>query len=285
MDFKKIALGIIGGWCLMIMIGSFSSCNSSKSVLQNQWSAGDSTIVVDGSLVDWSGSLHQPNNYTDIEFDIANDAKDLFVCVRIPDKSIQRRIMGLGLSVYIDTLAKKRDKIGIGYPLPLTQEQIETISFQAQKDGIKIDNHALDEAYAKICQEFELIGFVEEDATERIRVSNLASKEIKTAMGFDHVGAMICEMKIPLMQLYNRQVGYNETISLGIRVNQPTPNADDEPGLFDDPRTNPITASSQMQNQMGGGLNGQPAATRRPSRSVSGNITGVWVKANLAQPK
>jgi hypothetical protein len=183
--------------------------------------------------------------------------------------------------VFIDTLAKRRDKVGIGFPLALTQSQIEKISFQAQKNGTGLDNRALDKAYAEICQEFELLGFVEEDVNEKIRVSNLASKDLKTAVGFDHVSAMICEIKIPLDILFNHNVEYNEILSIGIRVNPPEANAESDPGLFDDAGSNQITGSNQQSNPMMGGMGGQQPGYRQPSRSSNGNITGVWMKIQL----
>ena len=216
-----------------------------------------------------------------------NDGENLYICVRIPDKGIQRRIMGLGLTVYVDTLAKKRDKVGIGYPLALTEQQLQTVAFQAQKGGIKLDDRELDKAYAAICQEFELIGFVEEDLNERLRVSNLASKDLKTAMGFDPLGAMICEYRIPWNQLFKGKLKYDEVISVGIKVNPVPENADNDPGLFNDQNANPITGSSQMNNPLGGGMLGQQQgiANRQPSRSTSNNITGIWMKIALTKPE
>lgn len=258
-----------------------TACNSTKNISQNKWYSSDSSIVIDGVLDDWTQQLQQPSNFTNIQYAVGNDAENLYLCVRIPDPGIQNRIMALGMSVYIDTLAKKRDKIGIGYPLALTPEQVETISFQAQKGGPKIDDREFNKAYAANCQEFELIGFVAEDDKEKIRASNLASKDLKTATGFDHIDAMICEFKIPFYQLFKNKITYNEIITLSIRVNNPEANADDDPGLFNDPTNNQITGSNQMPNPLSGQQ--QPIANRQPSRSSS-NVIGVSFKTALAKP-
>lgn len=268
--------------CAAVIIG-ISACSSTKSVTSTRWYPADSTVIVDGNLDEWERPLTESKEYMGVQYAAGNDAKNFYFCIRINDKTIQRRIMGLGLSVYLDTLGKRKEKIGIGYPLALTQQQIETISFQAAKNGLKIDDRALDKAYAAICQEFELIGFVEEDPEERIQVSNLASKELKTAMGFDHVGAMLCEFKIPLEQLFSGTLRYNEIMSIGIKVNQPPADAADDPGLFDDPN-NSITGNNQLQNPLlqggnpGGGL-------QAPRRSSNSNIAGIWTKVQLSQPR
>jgi hypothetical protein len=239
---------------------------------------------VDGNLDEWERPLKETQVYTGVQYNTGNDDKNFYLCIRINDKTIQRRIMGLGLSIYLDTLGKRKEKIGIGYPLALTQKQIETISFEASKGSFKINDRALDEAYANVCQEFELIGFVEEDPEERIRVSNLASKELKTAMGFDHVGAMLCEFKIPLEQLFSGKMNYNEIMSIGIKVNQPAADAADDPGLFDDASSNSITRNNQAQNPLLQGAS-QGGAMPQPNRSSNANIAGIWMKIQLSPPK
>lgn len=283
---KKMKIKLYTAISLLIILACIvmSSCNSTKSVVSAKWYSSDSTIVVDGNLDEWERPLKQANEYTGVQYNTGNDAENFYLCLRINDKTIQRRIMGLGLSIYLDTLGKRKEKIGIGYPLALTQKQIETISFQASKGSFKIDDRALDEAYANICQEFELIGFVEEDPAEVIRVSNLASKDLKTAMGFDHVGAMLCEFKIPLEQLYSGKIQYNEIISIGIKVNQPAADAADDPGLFDDASANSITRNNQVQNPLMQG--GNPGGgMQQPSRSSNSNIAGIWIKMQLSEAK
>lgn len=268
-------------WLIAIQL---SACGGIKNTTQLEYYGQDSSITVDGKLDDWKHPLLRPAELTNVQYKAGNDDKHLFVCIRVPDKDIQQRIMGLGLSVYIDTLGKQKEKRGIGYPLALTTEQIEKISFQAYTESKGIDDHALDEAYAAICQEFELLGFVEEDVNEKIRVSNLASKDIKTAMGFDHVSAMICEFKIPLNILYEGALTFDKTLSIGIKVNSPEANADDDPGLFSD-SGNPITGSNQQANPMNNGLGRQPAVNRLPTRSNNNSINGVWSKIRLSPPR
>lgn len=279
----KIKLYILLALFILAAIG-MSSCNSSQNIVSTKWYSSDSTIVVDGNLDEWEHPLKESNQYRGIQYNTGNDAKNFYFCIRINDKAIQRKIMGLGLSIYLDTLGKRKEKIGIGYPMALTQKQIETISFQASKGSFKIDDRALDDAYAAICQEFELLGFVEEDPEERIQVSNLASKDLKTAMGFDHVGAMLCEFKIPLEQLYSGKVQYNEIMSIGIKVNQPAADAADDAGLFDNTSNNSITGNNQAQNPLLQGAN-PGTGMQQPSRSANSNITGIWTKVQLSPPK
>lgn len=283
MNFKIVVQFL--GLSTILFLGFFiSSCNSTKSILINDSYSVDSTIIIDGIYSDWKMPLIQPSEYNNIQYKVGNDAENLYICVRIPDKMIQRRIMNMGLSVFVDTLAKRRDKVGVGFPLALTEEQVQIISFEAQKDGIKIDDRALNQAYAAVCQEFELLGLIEDDDTEKIRISNLASKDWKTAVAFDHFSAMVCEFKIPLRQLFKKEILYNEVISIGIRVNPTPANADDDPGMFSDPNNNSITGSGQMPNPMMNGQQQQPGTlSRQPSRNNNSNTIGIWAKTTLTK--
>lgn len=236
---------------------------------------------VDGMLQDWATPLSQAKEYGVFQYNLGHDKDNLYVGVRISDRGMQQRIMVLGMTVYTDTTGKRKEKIGIGYPLPLTEEEINRAAFEASNGG-ELDRVAFNRLYATMAQEFELLGFVEEDPKERIRVSNLASKDLKTAMGFDQLGAMLIEIKIPFKQLYDRPLHYNEIISLGIKINAPEPNADDDPGLFDDV-ANPITSNGQSSNglfqnnpQTGLPQTQQPLVRKNPNASL-----GTWEKIQL----
>ncbi|MFK7797387.1 MAG: hypothetical protein AB8E82_08030 [Aureispira sp.] len=266
---------------LWIGLLSWSACQSTNSLVDVHAYKKADAPQVDGSLKEWVTPLSQAKDYSVFQYNIGYDADNLYIGVRVADRGMQQRIMVLGMTVYIDTTAKRKERIGVGYPLPLTEGQINKAAVEASNGG-ELDRNVFNEIYARMAQEFELLGFVEEDPKERIRVSNLASKDLKTAMGFDQLGAMLIELKIPFQQLYDRPIQYNEIISLGIQINTPEPNADDEPGLFDD-ATNPITGNGQFNNglfqtnpQTGLQQPQQPRMRRNPNASL-----GTWEKIQL----
>ncbi len=254
-----------------ILSGLFAACGSQQKIATNKWIG--SNFKPDGKTSEWTLPLPQPQQYTAIQCDIANDSNNLYVVVRIPDKGLQRNIMTHGITIWIDTLLKNREKIGLGYPLPLTEEKIQKIAFEAQING-SLDDRVLDNAYANICQELELIGFVE----ETVRVSNLASKDLKTATAFDELGAMVCEYKIPFTHIWESPFKQGKKISIGVKVNPPELRAEDDPGLFDNNNQNPITSNNQM-NPLGG-LPGQQSNNQRLARNMNNNIS-IWVRTQL----
>ncbi len=266
---------------LWIGLLSLSACQSANNLVTLHAYKKADAPQIDGVLAEWATPLLQAKDYSVFQYNMGHDAENLYIGVRVADRGMQQRIMVLGMTVYIDTTAKRKEKIGVGYPLPLTEEQVNRAAVEASNGG-QLDRNAFNEIYARMAHEFELLGFVEDDPQERIRVSNLASKDLKTAMGFDQLGAMLIEIKIPFRQLYDRPLRFNEIISLGIQINTPAPNADDEPGLFDD-ATNPITGNGQLNNglfqnnpQMGLPQAQQPRMRRNPNASL-----GTWEKIQL----
>jgi len=255
----------------------FAACNSTKNVQQNRWMP--PAIKVDGQLSEWDLPLYQPVSHTRIECEAANDREFLYLGIRIPDKGIQRKIMTLGMTIWLDTLMKSKEKIGIGYPLALTEPQLEQIAIASTTNG-QLDDRKLDGEYAKICQEFELVGL----AKEKIRVSNLASKDIKAITAFDDVGAMVCELKLPLSHLWEGSIAYNEKLSVGIKVNPPEVDATDDPSLFDERNNNNTRMGNNRTNPMNNGLPGQQGQTSRFPNNPDRNIS-VWLRTTLTKSK
>jgi hypothetical protein len=266
---------IVGSIFFLLAI---SACNTNKEVALNRTVPKE--INIDGQTTEWQQPLDKPVAHMDIQCAIANDENTLYVCARIADKAVQRRIMSLGMTIWIDTLMKNREKVGVGYPIALSEADMQRIAVEAQ-DGDQLDPRALDNAYAKTLDEFELIGLAE----ETVRVSNLASLDMKVATAFDHVGAMVCELKIPLYHLWKQKIDFNENFSVGIKVNPPPKDAAEEPGLFDDPSQNGITRSSQQNPMMGGnGLPGQQPNQSRQRMRMTSESTGVWYRTTLVNP-
>jgi hypothetical protein len=271
------------GLSVVIMIFVVLGCTSSKNIYKAEFQS--TPVLIDGVLSEWEYPLIKPHAFTEMQFKASNDLENLYLCVRISDKEIQKRIMGLGLAVFIDSLGKRKEKIGLGFPLALDDQTYEMIA-QKSVENNQLNFQKFNMEYAKACKEFELLGFVEENPKEKIRISNLASKDIKCIAGFDDFGALNCEYKIPLNLIFNSKLMDQRILGIGFKVNPPPQNADEDSGLFND-RYDPITSSAQMNNPMSNPMNNmlqQPTPNRRASRSVNQNIIGIWHKIELTIP-
>ncbi|MCP4439236.1 MAG: hypothetical protein GY810_09875 [Aureispira sp.] len=267
---------------LLGLISLLSIVSCGKTPLYNsKWT--QSAVKMDGKLTEWEKTLHQVSKQTNLLCAVANDKEYLYVAVRVPDKRIQAMVYQLGMTVWIDTMAKKRNTIGIGFPLPLTQTQMDHLGNALNKGGQK----GMENAYSELAQEFELIGFVE----DRLKISNLASKSMKVGANFDELGVLTMEYKIPFKQIYKRIPNFDEELSIGVKVNTPEESADNDPGLFDDTNNNnPITSNNMNNPMLGGGMGRSQLPGRQGSGagmprqpSSSPNFPNIWLKAKLAK--
>lgn len=80
----------------------------------------DTTIIthlLDGNTAEWPTEKFTTDKATKMEYAIDNDNQTLFIAVNIPDRSIQKKIMQEGMSLYIDTKGKKKENKGIAFPV------------------------------------------------------------------------------------------------------------------------------------------------------------------------
>ena len=111
-------------------------------------------------------------------------------------------------------------------------------------------------------------------------MTNLSSRSIKSKLIFDELGAMIIEVRIPIEQIIHRST-HSGILSVGIKINDPEANADDDPGLFDNNQINPITQGGSM-NQM---MSPNQRLNNRPAFSGRGKMANLWSKVQLCKPK
>jgi hypothetical protein len=232
------------------------------------------TVVVDGKINEWQTPLPQPSTQVAIRFRAAFDEEYLYLAVHVPDRYFQSLMLAQGASIWLDTLGKRNDNFGIGYPLALSNAQLEEIANQSKGDErLFLDN------YADALQEFDLIGFVEEP----VRASNITSKNMKVAAGFDDLRTLVFEIKMPLKQIFNRIPEEGTILSIGVEVNTPKTSPldnQDDSSLFNDPtnqnngitQSNPLMGPNTMANQQQMG-----PTNRKPSMPT------VWARIQLGE--
>lgn len=268
MNRNKLSIGFLALF-LTITILLLSACKSSTLIFQNQWSS--EKPVIDGVLSEWQTPLEQPSSQTSIRYRCSNDAQYLYLVIHVPDEYTRSLMLMQGATIWLDTTGKRKEKIGIGYPVPLSAAQIAEVEREAKGDA-----QLFMKAYANAFQEFDLIGFVEEP----VRASNLSSKDLKVAMGFDDLRAMVMELKIPFHQILGRAPRVGDTWSLGIEVNSTKKGIDDETddgSLFNDPNQSSITQTNPL---LGTNPNQQQQQFATPTRSPS--LPNIWAKIQLS---
>lgn len=233
---------------------------------------------IDGDITDWGQTLSNLNSNDDFQCFVANDKENLYIGVRLPDANMQAMAMQMGMTLWIDTVGKQQHHRGIGFPVAPSEAQWIEWANKTNNDRIAMQN-----MYAQNCQDFDLVGFVEEP----LRVSNLTSRDMKVAAKFDPLRQLVFEVKVPIKTIMQRnwQEG-GALISVHAKINEPKRTVDDDTGTFNDPNANTITQSNPLlgnanpnmmnnPNMMGGN-----SATRVPPNTSTPN---VWLKVQLSK--
>ncbi|MDD4921510.1 MAG: hypothetical protein PHS30_03420 [Bacteroidales bacterium] len=76
-------------------------------------------VSIDGINKEWPAHLPKYSSMTDINYAVANDAKNLYLILRIADEVKQKQIAQNGLEIWINKDGKKKKLTGITFPLPI----------------------------------------------------------------------------------------------------------------------------------------------------------------------
>ncbi|WP_134089702.1 hypothetical protein [Olivibacter sp. XZL3] len=77
-----------------------------------------SGVQIDGDLSDWGDSLRYYYEKQDLQFEIANDERQLYVAMRVKDPSWQMQALHQGFNLVINKDGKKKDGASITFPVP-----------------------------------------------------------------------------------------------------------------------------------------------------------------------
>lgn len=79
-------------------------------------------VVVDGQYAEWAYPLPKTNKILGINYDIANDNKNIYIFVRCTDMMMQNQIVSSGFQIWINVDGKKKKVTGITYPVPVEKD-------------------------------------------------------------------------------------------------------------------------------------------------------------------
>jgi hypothetical protein len=249
----------------------FSSCQRNFYQYSNTWSKNAPTI--DGALDEWQLPLEQPAAQIPIKYRCSNDEKYLYLAIQASDEYMKAMFLHQGLKIWIDSSGRRKEKNGIGYPIPLRTSETDEIASEAGSNTQKFI-----ELYAASMQEFDVYGL----ADESLRLSNLTSKEIKVALAFDQLRMLCMEIRIPIKSVLGTYEP-GKIFSLGIIVNNPTKTMDDEnhdSSLFNDRNQNQITQGNPLMGPNNQMMNRQMNQMQGPSRQLS--MPSIWSKIKIA---
>ena len=170
-----------------------------NKAVANQLQPPPSNITIDGYLNEWGDSLRYYNQDKQLNYALANDQDNLYMAIRINDRSEQIRVLRAGLTLGIDTRGKKKETFTMTFPVgdQSPQGMAETAQdLQSGNSDIKQEDHEeLMKAKLTKLREIEVTGFKDIES-ETMTTSNTYG--FKVAIDYDKDGNLVYEAAIPL---------------------------------------------------------------------------------------
>src|ERR1700761_109350 len=189
-----VPLLCIGTLQFFISTTTFAQDKASTSKLQPP----PSNITIDGDLKEWGDSLRYYNQEKQLNYALANDQDNLYMAIRINDRSEQIRVLKAGLTLSIDTRGKKKETFSITFPIGDQSQnttELQGNDLQGNTNITQQDRDDMKEARLTKLREIRVSGFKDIEG-ETITTSNTYG--IKTAIDYDENGNLVYEAAIPL---------------------------------------------------------------------------------------
>jgi hypothetical protein len=196
-----------------ILLASLAPAFAKDPEIPSAWRRAD--VTVDGVADEWSGHL-VPLPGTPLVLGVLNDGSYVYLCIKTSDETARKKILGAGLSIWLDASGKEEHGFGVRFPVgragrdPLDLPTGEGDRVTAAKVSV-----------AAAGRDLEILGREEGDLG-RMRVSD--AKPIEAAIG-DQDGALVVELKVPLAFSVSAphaiESAAGRTISVGLETAPP----------------------------------------------------------------
>ena len=208
-------------------------------------------VLVDGKLNEWGDSLRYLSGEKKIPYTLANDRDNIYLALRISDRTEQRRALMAGITFSIDPKGKKKETFSVTFPYtnpdaaPAEGMMPPPTDGQVPQPGNEDDRQERLAASLTRLKQIKATGF-KDVLNEVMTTANLYG--IKTALGFDSEGNLVYEAAVPIAMLHADGTDKNEW-AFNIKINGIT-----GPKLGDRPDGN---GRGEMSGSgMGGGRGG-----------------------------
>ena len=176
-------------------------------------------VTVDGENTEW-GSLNFYDDQTQLNFGIANDSSNIYLCFQTATDAAQTKLMRAGMKVTLSTKGKDKREASIMFPLPHNKQ---ASAAAIPQDDSSTAEHAVfnketfRQNYVAHHSTMQVSGF----ATLNGEVS-IKDSAIQAAVNWDSASNFICEIAISKKEFFGKNytaAEAMENIVLGVEVN------------------------------------------------------------------
>jgi hypothetical protein len=79
-------------------------------------------ITIDGKPDEWPQPFRYYEGTTKLQFAFSNDTGNLYICLKITDEVTQLRLFNSGLNIWVDPKGKKKEAVGLFFPIAQARE-------------------------------------------------------------------------------------------------------------------------------------------------------------------
>ena len=184
--------------CALITPFAIGTAHAQKKNDKNFLAPPPANISIDGTLKDWGDSLRYYNEEKKLNYSLANDNENIYMAIRINDRTEQARILNAGLTWSINTKGKKKEDYSITFPVADPNSMNESLkNGLADPNADDQDNSREQMRRARLTRlrNIKVTGFKD---IEGDMITTANTYGIKVAIDFDNNGYLIYEAAIPL---------------------------------------------------------------------------------------
>lgn len=147
-------------------------------------------VTVDGQNKEWKSPLSKYNKNIGINFDVANDERNIYMIVRVTDTASIRQVRQNGFEVWINKDGEKKNTTGITYPMTPDKPKDKRLVSILNADGFTYN-----------INELNLTGFLLENGRQPVK-----GCPIKVAIKKDSSDCIVYELAIPFNTFFKENL-------------------------------------------------------------------------------
>ena len=216
LDFSMrsyISLALTASVALVCSCGSSRKSQESAASTSSHWQ--QQPLTIDGSDADWSTKLAYADNVQKLNYDITNDAQNIYIRIATNDQQAQQKIIQGGMTVWINNQAQKEydHAVGIGFPMETRPTREQDLMRQAQPD-----KYPSGPTQVKLsdCHQYALYNFGDEEAIANYDYGATNKSGVSVQMGYNAGNTLLYEASIPLASVFPRGNSIGKSYAVGI---------------------------------------------------------------------
>ena len=152
-------------------------------------------VTIDGKPGEWSLPLRYSDSKTELQYTIASDSSNLFICIRATEQNTMMQIISGGLDLWIAPDGSGNETMEIQFPLTMQQERKQTPPIARQKQGSEKPGEMMMKMFNESEHSIILKGFGKGVDGNFV---NSESKLIQASASMDSRAGLFIEYSIPL---------------------------------------------------------------------------------------